>query len=79
MAPVERAVMSFCSDQMNLLRLQQPVGPSGDLQQGVMISRKHVVDLEAQLGRITEALALGRAMGYCRLRSYEKPAISKSN
>jgi len=62
-APVERAVMSFCSDQMNLLRLQQPVGPSGDLQQGVMISRKHVIDLEAQLGRITEALALGEGDG----------------
>lgn len=62
-APVERAVMSFCSDQMNLLRLQQPIGPSGDLQQGVMSSRKQVVGLEAQLGRITEALALGEGDG----------------
>ncbi|KPM58159.1 integrase [Pseudomonas putida] len=62
-APVERAVMSFCSDQMNLLRLQQPIGPSGDLQQGVMSSRKQVVDLDAQLGRITEALALGEGDG----------------
>lgn len=62
-APVERAVMSFCSDQMNLLRLQQPAGPSGDLQQGVMSSRKQVADLEAQLGRLTEALALGESDG----------------
>lgn len=61
--PVERAVMSFCSDQINLLRLQEPVGPRGDLQAGVMESRKRVADLEQQLGRITEALALGEGDG----------------
>lgn len=62
-APVERAVMSFCSDQMNLLRLQEPVGADGNLQHGVTESRKQVIDLESQLGRITEALALGEGDG----------------
>lgn len=62
-APVERAVMSFCSDQMNLVRLQEPAGPRGDLHLSLTESRLKVADLEQQLSRITEALALGEGDG----------------
>jgi len=62
-APVERAVMSFCADQLNLSRLQEPAGPRGDLHVSLTESRKKVADLERQLSRITEALALGESDG----------------
>ncbi|MEK6319908.1 MAG: recombinase family protein, partial [Burkholderia gladioli] len=55
-APVERALMLYCSDQMNLTRLLE--GDSGvtALHAELAHARAAVADLERQIGRVTDAL-----------------------
>ncbi|AZC37077.1 recombinase family protein [Pseudomonas chlororaphis] len=55
-APVERALMAYCSDQINLQRLQEPAHDGQDLRSHLTDRRKVVDDLERQLFRVTEAL-----------------------
>lgn len=62
-APVERALMAYCSDQINLQRLQEPAFEGQDLRVHLVNARKVVDDLELQLSRVTEALLAGESDG----------------
>lgn len=62
-APVERALMAYCSDQINLQRLQEPSSDGQDLRVRLVEARKVVDDLDRQLSRVTEALLLGESDG----------------
>ena len=62
-APVERALMAYCSDQINLQRLQEPAYGGQDLRVHLVNARKVVDDLERQLSRVTEALLAGESDG----------------
>ncbi|PMS27317.1 recombinase family protein [Paraburkholderia rhynchosiae] len=54
--PVERAVMNFCADQMNLTRLLEGDDGSTALAGRLAQGRQSVKDLEAQITRITDAM-----------------------
>ncbi|NWA25798.1 recombinase family protein [Pseudomonas gingeri] len=62
-APVERALMAYCSDHMNLQRLLEPAHDGQDLRVHLMNARKVVDDLDRQLSRVTEALLAGESDG----------------
>lgn len=54
--PIERALLNFCSDQLNLQRLLQ-VGDDGQgIRQQLVVARAAVDKITKQLGKITEAL-----------------------
>ena len=54
--PIERALLNFCSDQLNLQRLLQ-VGDDGQgIRQKLVIARAAAEKIAKQLGKITEAL-----------------------
>ena len=54
--PIERALLNFCSDQLNLQRLLQ-VGDDGQgIRQQLVIARAAAEKIAKQLGKITEAL-----------------------
>ena len=55
-APIERALMSYCSDQMNLQRLHEPTSDGQLLRDRVASARQRVADTEQQLARVTDAL-----------------------
>ncbi|MDP0977856.1 hypothetical protein, partial [Klebsiella pneumoniae] len=61
--PIERALMAYCSDQINLQRLQEPAHDGQDLRAQLLEARKRVDDLERQLSRVTEALLAGDSDG----------------
>lgn len=54
--PIERAVMNFCADQMNLTRLLDGDDGSTTLAARLLKSRQRAQDLEAQIARVTEAM-----------------------
>lgn len=54
--PVERAILAYCSDQMNLQRLQEPTSDGQLLRDRVTAARRRVEEVEQQLSRVTEAL-----------------------
>lgn len=54
--PVERALLDYCSDQLNLERLQQPTDDGQGLRQQLAEARQRVDDLGRQLERVTDAL-----------------------
>ncbi|WP_175926293.1 recombinase family protein [Burkholderia cepacia] len=54
--PVERALMRYCSDQMNLTRLQEGKGPIVELSAELAQARNRVADLEGKLRRVNDAL-----------------------
>lgn len=54
--PVEKAILSFCSDQFNLSRLMGNDDRPQALQAELAATRARLVDLERQLARVTEAL-----------------------
>lgn len=54
--PIERALLNFCSDQLNLQRLLQ-VGDDGQgVRQQLVVARAVVEKITKQVGKITEAL-----------------------
>lgn len=54
--PIERALLSFCSDQLNLQRLLQ-VGDDGTgVRQQLVVARAAVEKITLQLGKVTDAL-----------------------
>lgn len=55
-APIERALMAYCSDQMNLQRLHEPTSDGQLLRDRVATARQRVAETEQQLARVTEAL-----------------------
>ncbi|TVT90799.1 recombinase family protein [Pseudomonas sp. RGB] len=54
--PVERAVLSFCSDQINLTRLMQAGDAGQTLQKQLVVARAAVTKITTQLSKVTEAL-----------------------
>ena len=62
-APVERALMAYCSDQINLQRLQEPAHDGQDLRARLVDARKVVDELERQLSRVMDALLIGEGDG----------------
>lgn len=54
--PLERAVMSFCADQMNLTRLLEGDDGSKVLAARLAKARQRVQDLDVQIARITDAM-----------------------
>lgn len=54
--PVERALLGYCSDQLNLERLQQPSDDGQGLRQQLAEARQKVDELGRQLERVTDAL-----------------------
>lgn len=55
-APVERALLSYCSDQLNLQRLFEPGDDGHALRQQLIAARRQFEETERQVQRITEAL-----------------------
>ena len=54
--PIERALLNFCSDQLNLQRLLQ-VGDAGQgIRQQLVVARAAAEKITKQLGKITDAL-----------------------
>lgn len=54
--PLEKALLSYCSDQMNLTRLLEPAEDGQGLQKRLQASRRKRDEIERQLARVTEAL-----------------------
>jgi len=54
--PVERAVLAYCSDQMNLQRLLEPAAEGEDLRPRLVEAQAGAAEIERQLDRVTEAL-----------------------
>lgn len=54
--PVERALLNYCSDQLNLDRLCQPEDGGQHLRQQLLDARLRVDELGRQLDRVTDAL-----------------------
>ncbi|WP_340638439.1 recombinase family protein [Noviherbaspirillum cavernae] len=54
--PVEKAILSYCSDQFNLSRLMGNDDRAQTLHVELIAARGRIVDLERQLARVTEAL-----------------------
>lgn len=54
--PVERALMLYCSDQINLTRLLQGDSGTAAVSAQLASARQRVTDLEAQVRRVTDAL-----------------------
>ncbi|EQM66057.1 recombinase family protein [Pseudomonas tohonis] len=54
--PVERAVLSYCSDQLNLDRLLEPTEDNARLQRALKDAQLAVEDVKKRLDRVTEAL-----------------------
>ncbi|MDY7806447.1 recombinase family protein [Burkholderia stagnalis] len=56
--PVERALMLYCSDQINLTRLLEGDSGTATLSAQLASARQRVAELEAQVRRVTDALLL---------------------
>ncbi|KUZ70722.1 integrase [Burkholderia ubonensis] len=56
--PVERALMLYCSDQMNLTRLLEGDSDTASVSAQLASARQRVAELEAQVRRVTDALLL---------------------
>ncbi|KVZ03398.1 recombinase family protein [Burkholderia stagnalis] len=56
--PVERALMLYCSDQMNLTRLLEGDASTASVSAQLASARQRVAELEAQVRRVTDALLL---------------------
>jgi DNA invertase Pin-like site-specific DNA recombinase len=54
--PVERAIMHFCADQMNLTRLLDGDDGSTALASRLAVARQRAKELEVQIARITDAM-----------------------
>lgn len=54
--PVERALLSWCSDQINLQRLMEPTEDGQSFRQRVAEGHAAVQEIERQLAKITDAL-----------------------
>ncbi|MBM5590074.1 recombinase family protein [Burkholderia pseudomallei] len=55
-APIERALMHYCADQINLSRLLEGDSNSATLSAHLAQTRQRVTDIEAQIQRVTDAL-----------------------
>lgn len=79
--PVERALMLYCSDQMNLTRLLEGDSGTAAINAKLAIARQHVAEIEAQIRRVTDALLTDEgeppAAVLRRVRELESQAASE--
>src|SRR5690606_36186407 len=54
--PVEKALLSYCSDQMNLTRLMEAVDDGQGVRRRLQVCRNKQAEVERQLSRVTDAL-----------------------
>ncbi len=54
--PVEKALLAYCSDQMNLTRLMEPTDDGQQIRQRLQDCVRKQGEVERQLARVTEAL-----------------------
>lgn len=54
--PIERAILNYCADQFNLQRLHEAPDDGRGQREQLAGVRREVVELERQLGKITDAL-----------------------
>lgn len=54
--PVEKALLAYCSDQMNLTRLMEPTDDGQQIRQRLQACVRKQGEVERQLARVTEAL-----------------------
>ncbi len=54
--PIERALMAFCADKMNLRRLLKGSSRSEALASELAVARAHAADVAAKIERITDAM-----------------------
>ncbi|WP_032858374.1 recombinase family protein [Pseudomonas sp. FH4] len=54
--PIERALLSFCSDQLNLQRLLQLGDDGKGVRQKLLVARAALEKITTQLGKVTDAL-----------------------
>lgn len=54
--PVEKALLAYCSDQMNLTRLMEPTEDGQQIRQRLQACVRKQGEVERQLARVTEAL-----------------------
>ncbi|WP_313226765.1 recombinase family protein [Stutzerimonas chloritidismutans] len=54
--PVEKAVLAYCADQMNLTRLLEPTDDGQQVRQRLQACLRKQGEVERQLARVTEAL-----------------------
>jgi DNA invertase Pin-like site-specific DNA recombinase len=54
--PIERAIMLYCSDRLNLSRLMEGDGRAPDVSSQLAYARQRAADLETKIARVTEAL-----------------------
>lgn len=54
--PVEKALLSYCSDQMNLTRLMEAVDDGQGVRRRLQVCRNKQAGVERQLSRVTDAL-----------------------
>ncbi|WP_254240932.1 hypothetical protein [Achromobacter insolitus] len=66
--PVERAVMNFCADQMNLSRLAEGGSREAEVVARLARARGRATDLAQQLERITEAILDGEGVAPASFR-----------
>lgn len=55
--PVERAIIEFCSDQLNLTRLAEGGDRTADVASRLALSRGDAAEVQARIDRLTDALA----------------------
>ncbi len=56
--PVERALMLYCSDQINLTRLLEGDGGTAAISAQLASTRQRIAELETQVQRVTDALLM---------------------
>ncbi|WP_155626939.1 recombinase family protein [Burkholderia diffusa] len=54
--PIEKALMAYCSEQMNLDRLLKGAAPTASVESKLALARERVAKTHKQLARVTEAL-----------------------
>ena len=70
--PLERALMDYCSDQMNLQRFMEPVDQATALRHRLTAARAEVQKIEDQVSRVTDALLAGESEGAAPLAFVRK-------
>lgn len=55
--PIERAVISYCSDQINLTRLAEASGHTADLSAQLYLARAAVTDTQSRIEKLAEGIA----------------------
>ncbi|HEY4528965.1 MAG TPA: recombinase family protein [Luteimonas sp.] len=78
--PVERAVIAFCSDQLNLSRLTSGGASPGDPAALLHAARAEAAELQARIDRLTDALAeVGTSAALAKRLRETEDALDRAN